>query len=1529
MSIARVFAASAGIFVSVLFIAASACGAPVAQQQAAVGDQQAKDDAVVARFHQWCAGVVATPSAESKARLLPVGLALAKERREALKRIIREDPARALTLAETAAVRRSLPPEVAGLLEERISGVGEIRVRRDGAATAEVSADGLAREARVNGRVFAVHVYGWRLVDQDFAGVPLEGVAVDDVLAVAESPLRVLDPEEVAPQQRQPGKIAAEVGGQLRFFSTQEEVARAELELMYGCGARVPGPEQQAALARMKKVRRVHPNALAWQRINERRQQQGLSLLNQQQMNVVPLGQELELDDGATPAGAGPAPMTAGRADNSALQYFPPIRNQGNLGSCVAFSTTYYQMTYMTAMARGWDAKNGGDSYRFSPKWTYNMINGGCDCGSYNADCLSVQRDNGCATWSEFPYDTNYRAWCLNSNVWRSAIGRRMNDYYVIGNLYTSNGLANLKAILDNGYIVTFDTYAPGGYNGWVMGTVANDPATTNDDPFVGQQICKYVHPCSEGHSMTVVGYNDDIWCDFNGNGVVDPGEKGALIIANSWGNWANGGYVWFAYDALNTDSAVPGWNPSDKVYGFGYGDYAGDCLVFVVTAKPSYTPQMLASFTINHARRNQVTMEVGKDSGTSTGNPAVQWTGTALNGDGGAYAFDGTTNACDGTFWLDMTDLAPDLDQRKRYFVGMTDWYTDGMGGQIKSYTLVDTATGVQTTVTPAANPGAFNPPDGLADGSTAWGFLNRFYGMSAWQQWQLDYFGCTNCPQAADSADPDGDGQNNLTEFLAGMDPTNSVSSWRIQASPTNGPLPLTVSFTDNSTGSSITNRLWSFGDGGVSSGANPSHTYTNAGTFSVGLTVLNLYGTTTLAASNLITVSPFAVWTNANASGNWSEATSWNPVAIPDYGASVIFGTGGVTAMVDNVSRTVGNITFSRSGNFFITASGGAALTIKNGIAITANFTYTISAPVVLGGTNIWLVTSNGTLQVSGPVSGTNSVTKTGGGILIFSGTNTYSGRTTVSNGTLQVTGAGLLTNTVSIDIVSGATLDVSGRTGGSMTLVSGQTLMGGGTVQGDLILVDGSTLSPGSSVGTLTFLNDLVMSNAAVLQYDLGTNSDLTVVSSNLTLGGTLNIHDAGGFTAGGYTLFTYGGALTCNGVAIGTTPDPSYTYTIDTNTAGQVKLNVVVRPSTIHGRAGALEDQFGNLAPANSIAVLVVDTGNNGFVDPQSGFALAVGAPWGSDDKVVCLWEVASDGYLENSTVVTYTDGIAPGQRLQLYWFPSLTLASNVVGVTYYGKYTDTNSPPLDGSGAWEMPAGGSDVELDFFTAYWGGSNPEAAGQATNLTAEPLLASFTAGPTNGVAPLAVTFTDTSTGTISNRFWNFGDGNTSNTTVTTLSHTYGAGIYNVTLVVSGDGAVSTNTKPGYITVWTPFAAWQQQYFGCAACPQAAETADPDGDGQNNLAEFLAGTNPTNSASAFRILSLAQESNNIRITWVTAGGHTNIVQSASNLSGSYSNVSPNIIVTGSGETTTNYLDLGGATNGPAHFYRIRLVP
>jgi len=123
------------------------------------------------------------------------------------------------------------------------------------------------------------------------------------------------------------------------------------------------------------------------------------------------------------------------------------------------------------------------------------------------------------------------------------------------------------------------------------------------------------------------------------------------------------------------------------------------------------------------------------------------------------------------------------------------------------------------------------------------------------------------------------------------------------------------------------------------------------------------------------------------------------------------------------------------------------------------------------------------------------------------------------------------------------------------------------------------------------------------------------------------------------------------------------------------------------------------------------------------------------------------------------------------------------------------------------------------------------------------------------------------------------------------------------------------------------------WRQQYFGgngtntnsvsCATC-------DPDGDGMNNLKEYLAGTDPTNNTSYFHVTSVIRTNNNLFVSWMTGIGRTNTVQVGTGTGGSYNtNFSDLFTVTNAVGTTTNYLDIGGATNTPSRFYRVRLVP
>ncbi|MHC4519752.1 MAG: S8 family serine peptidase [Planctomycetota bacterium] len=74
---------------------------------------------------------------------------------------------------------------------------------------------------------------------------------------------------------------------------------------------------------------------------------------------------------------------------------------------------------------------------------------------------------------------------------------------------------------------------------------------------------------------------------------------------------------------------------------------------------------------------------------------------------------------------------------------------------------------------------------------------------------------------------------------------------------ASPTSGDAPLTVDFTDLSTGSP-TSWSWTFGDGGTSTDQNPSHTYIASGTFTVQLTATNSAGADTLTKTGYVSVT-----------------------------------------------------------------------------------------------------------------------------------------------------------------------------------------------------------------------------------------------------------------------------------------------------------------------------------------------------------------------------------------------------------------------------------------------------------------------------------------------------------------------------------------------------------------------------------------------------------------------------------------------------------------------------------------------
>jgi len=74
---------------------------------------------------------------------------------------------------------------------------------------------------------------------------------------------------------------------------------------------------------------------------------------------------------------------------------------------------------------------------------------------------------------------------------------------------------------------------------------------------------------------------------------------------------------------------------------------------------------------------------------------------------------------------------------------------------------------------------------------------------------------------------------------------------------ATPTSGKMPLTVAFTDTSTGSP-TKWKWSFGDGASSTIQNPKHKYSKAGSYTVTLTATNAAGSSTTTKTDYVKIT-----------------------------------------------------------------------------------------------------------------------------------------------------------------------------------------------------------------------------------------------------------------------------------------------------------------------------------------------------------------------------------------------------------------------------------------------------------------------------------------------------------------------------------------------------------------------------------------------------------------------------------------------------------------------------------------------
>jgi hypothetical protein len=180
--------------------------------------------------------------------------------------------------------------------------------------------------------------------------------------------------------------------------------------------------------------------------------------------------------------------------------------------------------------------------------------------------------------------------------------------------------------------------------------------------------------------------------------------------------------------------------------------------------------------------------------------------------------------------------------------------------------------------------------------------------------------------------------------TNYNAAAQVTENVSTCvspvaAFNATPTSGCAPLTVQFTDNSTGNP-TSWSWDFGDGSNSTAQDPSHTYASAGNYTVSLTISNSCGNDTETKIDYITVNAKPVAT-ASSNSPVSQGATIQLYGGPDDMTTYSWtGPNGFTSSDQN--STIPNATTDMAGTYTLT------VTDSNGCSDDATTNVVVQVP-----------------------------------------------------------------------------------------------------------------------------------------------------------------------------------------------------------------------------------------------------------------------------------------------------------------------------------------------------------------------------------------------------------------------------------------------------------------------------------------------------------------------------------------------------------------------------------------------------
>ena len=205
----------------------------------------------------------------------------------------------------------------------------------------------------------------------------------------------------------------------------------------------------------------------------------------------------------------------------SLLKFAPDRKNQGQQGSCVAWSSVYAARTIVEAASTG----QSGNSTAYSPAFVYNQIGlEGCQ-GAYIQNAMEFMQQKGVVPLSDFPYTDQDCSRQPNSVLENKATQNRMHGFTRLTDGEGTEGI-NVRAVkehLAKDAPVVIGMMVGGSFMQSMMGKEMWAP--TNEDRSQAG---------FGGHAMCVIGYDD---------------RKQAFQIMNSWGpEWGVNGIGFVRY---------------------------------------------------------------------------------------------------------------------------------------------------------------------------------------------------------------------------------------------------------------------------------------------------------------------------------------------------------------------------------------------------------------------------------------------------------------------------------------------------------------------------------------------------------------------------------------------------------------------------------------------------------------------------------------------------------------------------------------------------------------------------------------------------------------------------------------------------------------------------------------------------------------------------------------------------------------------------------------------------------------------